>query len=67
VAIRGPVSVYCDAAAVVAGDALTMADGGIALTVYTFTSEVTQVAIMPFFRSLSTKAAASGVVDIYLK
>jgi len=67
VATRGPVSVYCDAAAVIAGDALTMADGGIAFTVYTFTSEVTQVAAMPFFRALSTKGAVSGVVDIYLK
>jgi hypothetical protein len=67
VATRGPVSVYCDSVAVVAGDNVTMADGGIAFTVITFTSELTQFVGMPFFRALSTKAAASGIVSIYLK
>jgi len=67
VATRGPVSVYCDAVAVIAGDNVTMADGGVAFTVITYTSELTQLVGMPFFRALSTKGAASGVVDVYLK
>ena len=69
VATRGFPSVYVVSAAVVAGDALIVIDGGGSARVATFTSSVTQLVkqgILGYAMSAQT-AAATGTVGIYIR
>ena len=69
VCTRGVCDAYCDANAVIAGDNLTIVDGGGAFRVYTYTSSLTQiVAAGVMLRALGTLAGtASGPVAVLLR